>query len=42
MTFGLRRPHEGVDFIVAVIGLFGVGEILISWRKAQLQGTRRA
>ena len=30
MTFGLTPLMTGFDFIVAVIGLFGIGEILIS------------
>src|SRR5216117_1081179 len=30
MTFGLVDLMKGFDFIVAVIGLFGIGEILIS------------
>src|SRR2546429_2991219 len=30
MTFGLTPLMSGFDFIVAVIGLFGIGEILIS------------
>src|SRR5919202_1416713 len=30
MTFGLTPLMNGFDFIVAVIGLFGIGEILVS------------
>jgi putative tricarboxylic transport membrane protein len=30
MTFGITELMQGVDFIVAVIGLFGIGEILLS------------
>src|SRR5439155_419875 len=30
MTFGLVDLMKGFDFIVAVIGLFGIGEILLS------------
>src|ERR671937_330880 len=30
MTFGLTPLMQGFDFIVAVIGLFGIGEILLS------------
>jgi putative tricarboxylic transport membrane protein len=30
MTFGVTALMQGVDFIVAVIGLFGIGEILLS------------
>jgi putative tricarboxylic transport membrane protein len=30
MTFGLAPLMQGFDFIVAVIGLFGIGEILLS------------
>src|SRR2546423_15318969 len=30
MTFGLVDLMNGVDFIVAVIGLFGIGESLLS------------
>src|SRR5437667_8035608 len=30
MTFGFTDLMKGVDFIVAVIGLFGIGEILLS------------
>jgi putative tricarboxylic transport membrane protein len=30
MTFGLTPLMSGFDFIVAVIGLFGIGEILVS------------
>src|SRR5580765_1823898 len=30
MTFGITELMKGFDFIVAVIGLFGIGEILLS------------
>src|SRR5215471_92534 len=30
MTFGITELMKGFDFIIAVIGLFGVGEILLS------------
>src|SRR5262249_61648095 len=30
MTFGITDLMKGFDFIVAVIGLFGIGEILLS------------
>src|SRR5215470_12848007 len=30
MTFGTTELMQGFDFIVAVIGLFGIGEILLS------------
>jgi putative tricarboxylic transport membrane protein len=30
MTFGITEMMKGFDFIVAVIGLFGIGEILLS------------
>ena len=30
MTFGVTELMKGFDFIVAVIGLFGIGEILLS------------
>ena len=30
MTFGWSELLRGVDFLVVVIGLFGVGEILVS------------
>jgi putative tricarboxylic transport membrane protein len=30
MTFGITELMQGFDFIIAVIGLFGIGEILLS------------
>jgi putative tricarboxylic transport membrane protein len=30
LTFGITELMKGFDFIVAVIGLFGIGEILLS------------
>ncbi len=30
MTFGLSELLRGVDFLVVVIGLFGLGEILVT------------
>jgi putative tricarboxylic transport membrane protein len=30
LTFGLTELMRGVDFLIAVIGLFGIGEILLS------------
>ena len=30
MTFGFTGLMQGFDFIIAVIGLFGIGEILLS------------
>jgi putative tricarboxylic transport membrane protein len=30
LTFGLSEMMRGVDFLIAVIGLFGIGEILLS------------
>jgi putative tricarboxylic transport membrane protein len=30
LTFGLTEMMRGVDFLIAVIGLFGIGEILLS------------
>ena len=30
MTFGFTELMKGFDFIIAVIGLFGIGEILLS------------
>src|SRR5262245_29459509 len=30
MTFGVSNLMQGVDFLIAVIGLFGIGEILLT------------
>jgi len=30
MTFGVQELMQGVDFLIAVIGLFGIGEILLT------------
>jgi len=30
MTFGLTALMQGIDFLIAVIGLFGIGEILVT------------
>ena len=30
LTFGFSEMMRGVDFLIAVIGLFGIGEILLS------------
>ena len=30
MTFGINELMRGFDFLIAVIGLFGIGEILLS------------
>src|SRR6266700_3072434 len=41
MTFGFTDLLKGFDFIVAVIGLFGIGEILLSVEEGlSFQGTR--
>src|SRR5678809_1283948 len=41
MTFGVTELMKGFDFIVAVIGLFGVGEILLSVEEGlRFKGTR--
>src|SRR5678809_860870 len=41
MTFGFIDLMKGFDFIVAVIGLFGVGEILLSVEEGlRFKGTR--
>src|SRR5438874_2159485 len=40
MTFGFTELMKGFDFIVAVIGLFGIGEILLSVEEGlKFQGT---
>src|SRR5947199_10809196 len=40
MTFGFTELMKGFDFIIAVIGLFGVGEILLSVEEGlKFQGT---
>jgi len=41
LTFGFTDLMRGFDFIIAVIGLFGVGEILLSVEEGlRFQGTR--
>src|SRR5712692_4633412 len=41
LTFGITELMKGFDFIVAVIGLFGVGEILLSVEEGlSFRGTR--
>jgi len=30
MTFGIQELMQGIDFLIAVIGLFGIGEILLT------------
>src|SRR5207247_3158196 len=41
MTFGFTDLMKGFDFIVAVIGLFGIGEILLSVEEGlTFKGTR--
>src|SRR5262245_50102125 len=41
MTFGITDLMKGFDFIVAVIGLFGIGEILLSVEEGlRFQGTK--
>src|SRR5574341_926829 len=41
LTFGFTELMKGFDFIVAVIGLFGIGEILLSVEEGlSFQGTR--
>src|ERR1700693_1910682 len=41
MTFGITELMKGFDFIVAVIGLFGIGEILLSVEEGlSFKGTR--
>src|SRR6188474_2561111 len=41
MTFGVTELMKGFDFIVAVIGLFGIGEILLSVEEGlSFQGAR--
>src|SRR5262252_2237782 len=41
MTFGITDLMKGFDFIVAVIGLFGIGEILLTVEEGlRFQGTR--
>jgi len=41
MTFGFTELMKGFDFIVAVIGLFGIGEILLSVEEGlSFQGAR--
>ncbi|HEX9442837.1 MAG TPA: tripartite tricarboxylate transporter permease [Candidatus Binatia bacterium] len=41
LTFGVTELMRGFDFIIAVIGLFGIGEILLSVEEGlSFQGTR--
>src|SRR6266404_4379597 len=41
LTFGITELMRGFDFIIAVIGLFGIGEILLSVEEGlSFQGTR--
>src|ERR1044072_5094200 len=41
LTFGFTELMRGFDFIIAVIGLFGIGEILLSVEEGlSFQGTR--
>src|SRR4030095_2981451 len=41
MTFGITEVMKGFDFIVAVIGLCGIGEILLSVEEGlSFQGAR--
>src|SRR6266542_4681424 len=41
LTFGFTELMKGFDFIIAVIGLFGIGEILLSVEEGlSFQGTR--
>jgi putative tricarboxylic transport membrane protein len=43
LTFGFIDLMKGFDFIIAVIGLFGIGEILLSVEEGlRFQGTRAA
>src|SRR4030095_11739028 len=41
LTFGITELMKGFDFIIAVIGLFGIGEILLSVEEGlSFQGTK--
>src|SRR5712675_2799539 len=41
LTFGTEKLLNGFDFLVAVIGLFGIGEILLTLEEGlEFQGTR--
>src|SRR5207244_10671376 len=41
MTFGITELMKGFDFIVAVIGLFGIGEIMLTVEEGlSFRGTR--
>ena len=43
MTFGIADLMKGFDFIVAVIGLFGIGEILFTMEEGlAFKGAQRA
>ena len=42
LTFGFTELLTGFDFLIAVIGLFGIGEILLTMEEGlELQGRRR-
>jgi putative tricarboxylic transport membrane protein len=41
MTFGFEVLLKGFDFLIAVIGLFGIGEILLTSRKGWNSRARR-
>jgi TctA family transporter len=42
MTFGIPELLKGFDFLVAVIGLFGIGEILLTMEEGLVvQGQER-
>ncbi len=42
MTFGLSELLRGIDFLIVVIGLFGIGEILISMEEGLAFEGKRA
>ena len=43
LTFGLTELMRGFDFLIAVIGLFGIGEILLSMEEGlEFSGKKRA
>ena len=43
LTFGFTELLNGFDFLIAVIGLFGIGEILLTMEEGlTLQGQGRA
>ena len=42
LTFGFTELLNGFDFLIAVIGLFGIGEILLTMEEGlELQGQAR-